>query len=148
MNISRFSPTQNSNIHLENHVGTSLPKVYTGIADTYESHLYITPQAPYGPINTSAPKIHVGTANGKVVSLSATATLPIPQQCHEIPCEGYIMPTFTNTLVGIGPICDAGCTFTFTSKDVTVYSARVIPILTGWRETHMSKMWRFALSPN
>ena len=57
------------------------------------------------------------------------------------------MPTFTNTLVGIGPICNAGCTVTFTSKDVTVYSARGLPILTGWRETHMPKMWRLALSP-
>ena len=36
----------------------------------------------------------------------------------------------------------------FTSKDVKVYSARGLPILTGWRETHMPKMWRFAMSPN
>ena len=57
------------------------------------------------------------------------------------------MPTFTNTLVGIGPICDAGCTVMFTSKDVTLYSVRGLLILTGWRETHMPKMWRFALSP-
>ena len=57
------------------------------------------------------------------------------------------MPTFKNTLVGIDPICDAGCTVTFTSKYVTVYSARGLPILTGWRETHLPKMWRFALSP-
>ena len=124
-----------------------LPKMYTGIADTYASYLYITPQAPHGSINTVALKIHVGTANGQVVSSSATSTLPIPQQGQDIPCEGHIIPTFTNKLVGIGPICDAGCTVTFTSKDVTVYLARGLPILTGWRETHMPKMWRFALSP-
>ena len=58
------------------------------------------------------------------------------------------MPTFTDTLVGIGPICDAGYTVTFTSTDVTVYSERGLLILTGWRETQMQKMWRFALSPN
>ena len=112
-------------------MGTSLTKVYTGIAYTGASHLYIAPQALHGPINTVAPKIHLGTSNGQVVSSSATATLPIPQQGHNIPCEGHIMPTFTNTLVGIGPIYDAGCTFTFTSKDVTVYSVIGLPILTG-----------------
>ena len=67
INISRFSPTLTTNIHLVNHVGASLPKVYTVIADTGVSHLYIAPQAPHGPINTAAPKIHVGTANGQVV---------------------------------------------------------------------------------
>ena len=39
INISRFSPTLTNNIHLANHVGASLPKVYTGIADTGASHL-------------------------------------------------------------------------------------------------------------
>ena len=126
---------------------TSLPKVYTGIAYTGASHLYIAPHAPHGPINTKARKIHVGTANGQVVPSSATATLPMPQQGHNIPCEGHIMPTFTNTLVGIGPICDAGCTVTFASKDETVYLVRGLPIITGWRGKHMPKMWRFALSP-
>ena len=121
--------------------------MYTGIADTGASHLYIAPQAPHGPINTTAPKIHVGSANGQVVPSSAIATLPIPQQVHDIPCEGHIMPTFTNTLVVIGPIYNAGCTVTFTSKEVTVYSARGLPILTGWRGTHMLKIWRFTLSP-
>ena len=58
------------------------------------------------------------------------------------------MPTFTNIFVIIGPICDAGCTVTFTSKEVTVYSTRGLPILTGFRETHMPKIWRFVLSPN
>ena len=58
------------------------------------------------------------------------------------------MPTFTNTLVGIGPICNASCTVMFASKDVTIYTARGLPILTGCRETHMPKMWHFVLSPN
>ena len=57
------------------------------------------------------------------------------------------MPTLTNKFVGIGPICYAVCTVTFTSKDVKVYSETGLPTLTGWRETHMPKMWRFTLSP-
>ena len=58
-NISPFSPTQNRNIHLAKNVGTSLPKVYTRIVDTGASHLYISPQALHGTINTAAPKIHI-----------------------------------------------------------------------------------------
>ena len=129
-------------------MGTSLPKVYTGILDTDASHLYIIAQALHGPINTAAPKILVGAANREVVSSSATETLPTPQKGHNIPCERHIMPTFTNKLFVIGPTCNAGYTVTFTSKDVTLYSARGLTILTGWRETHMPKMWRFVLSPN
>ena len=58
------------------------------------------------------------------------------------------MPSFTNTLVGIVPICDAGCTVTFTEHDVTVFLTLGKTILTGWRETIMPKMWRFALYPS
>ena len=109
--------------------------------------MYIAPQALHGPINTASPKIHVGTSNGQVVSSSEIATLPIPQQGHDKPCEGHIMPTFINTLLGIVLICNTGCTVTFTSKGLEVYSARGLPILTGWRETHKQKIWRFTLSP-
>ena len=55
IDIIFFSPTQTSNSHVANQVGTSLPKVYTGIADTGASYLYIAPQAPHGPITTEAP---------------------------------------------------------------------------------------------
>ena len=55
------------------------------------------------------------------------------------------MPSFSNMLVGIGPICNAGCTAKFIDVDVTVYLAEGKPILTGWQETDMPKMWQFAL---
>ena len=44
------------------------------------------------------------------------------------------MPSFTNTLVGVGPICDADFTFMFTKYDVTVFAPDGKPILTGWCE--------------
>ena len=75
--------------------------------DSGATHLYIAPNTTYGQLNTNAKKIRVGAANGQVAISTAKATLPIPQLAADFPTTGYIMPTFTNTLIGIGPICDA-----------------------------------------
>ena len=82
----------------------------TGIVDSGATNLYITPKSPYGQLNTTAKKIRVGTANGQVAISTAKATMPIPQLAADFPIAGYIMPTFTNTIIGVGPICDANCT--------------------------------------
>lgn len=58
---------------------------------------------------------------------------------------GHIMPTFKNTLIGIGPIYDADCTFTFSKQDVTVFALDNTPILIGWIETSDDKLWRFSI---
>ena len=84
-----------------------IPKQHTGILDSGTTHLYIAPSAPHGPPNTSAATISVGTANGQVEKSSAKATLPIPRSESDFPTTGYIIPSFTNTLIGVGPICDA-----------------------------------------
>ena len=55
------------------------------------------------------------------------------------------MPSFTNTLVGVGPICDADWTVAFTKQYVIVISQKGKPILTGWRDNKLSRLWRFAL---
>ena len=65
----------------------------------------------------------------------------------DFPTTGYIVPSFTNTLIGVGPICDADCTFVFKKKDVTVLSPEGKAILTGWREKKLPRLWRFALKP-
>ena len=65
-------------------------------------------------MDTTGKHIRVGTANGQVANSSAMTTLPIPQVKSNFPTKSYIMPTFTNTLIGVGPICDADCTVTFT----------------------------------
>ncbi len=57
------------------------------------------------------------------------------------------MPSFVHSLVGIGPFCDADCSVTFTKTDVTVYDPKGQPIISGWRESTGSKLWRFALYP-
>ena len=81
-----------------------LPQKDTGIVDYGATHLYIALSALNGPPNTSASQISVGTANIHVERSSATATLPIPQLKAYFPTTGYIMPSFTNTLVGVGPM--------------------------------------------
>ena len=58
------------------------------------------------------------------------------------------MPPFTDTLIGVGPICDANCTVVFKKKDVTVLSPEGKPIIRGWREKELPRLWRFALKPN
>ena len=60
--------------------------------------------------------------------------LPIPQKGADISCKYHIMLSFTNTLVGIGLICDAICKFVFMEHDMTVYSPAGEAILTGWLE--------------
>ena len=50
-------------------------------------------------------------------------------------------------LVGVGPICDVDFTVVFTKQNVTVFSPKVKPILTGWREKKLPILWRFALKP-
>ena len=58
------------------------------------------------------------------------------------------MPTFTNTLIGVLPICDTDCTVVFKKENVTVLSPKGEPILQGWREDKLPFLWRFALSPD
>ena len=58
---------------------------------------------------------------------------------------GYIMPSFTNTLIGVGPICDTDCTVVFTKKAVTVLSPKGKSVITGWKEKKWPRLWYFAL---
>ena len=113
--------------------------------DSGATHLYIAPNAPSGQLDTTAKKISIGTANLQVAISTAKATLPIPQLAADFPTMGYIMPTFTNTLIGVGTICDANFTVVFRKEDVTVMSPDGKPILQGWREKKFPHIWRFAL---
>ena len=99
-------------------------------------------------MDATGKNIRVGTANGQVANSTAMATLPILQVKADLPKKGYSMPTFTNKLIGVGPICDANYTVVFKKKDVTVLSPKGEPILQGWREEKMPRLWRVALSSN
>ena len=115
------------------------------MVDSGAMHIYIAPSAPHGHPNTTSTTITVGTAIGKMVKSTATATLPIPQSTEDFPTTGYIMPSFTNTVIGVGPIYDEDCRVLFTKKDVVVISHEGKTILTRWRENTLPKLWRFSL---
>jgi len=148
------TPTTNTLVTKQNQPHTvpvnnisPLPMSDTRITDSDATHIYIAPIAPHGPPDTTTTQVYVGTANGQVMSSSATATLPIPQLQNNFPTTVYIIPSFTNILIGIGPIYDENCTVLFTKEDITVFSPAGKPILTGWREKELPKLWRFALRP-
>ena len=125
------SPTCKTYIPEENE--NSLPLEQTGIVDSGTTHLYIAPNAPHGTLDTSGSRIILGTENGQVEISTAKATLLIPKLAANFPTTGYTMPTFTNTLIGIGSICDANCTVVSKKQDVTVISPEGKPIIQGWR---------------
>ena len=99
--------------YVSNRKENRLPPDKTGIVDSGATHMYIAPNAPYGKINTIENQIRVGTENGQVASSIATDTLPIPQLNADLPTKVYIIPTFKNKLIGVGPICDANCKLVF-----------------------------------
>ena len=126
------SPTNNA--YVSKKIDKYLPPEQTGILDSGATHIYIAPNAQYEKMDTTGKHIRVGTANGQVAKSTAMATLPIPQLKADFPTKGYIMPTFTNTLIGVGHICDADCTVVFKKEDVTVLSPKGEPILRGCKE--------------
>ena len=106
-----------------------------------------TPIHLHGPLDTRAATIKVGTANGKVETSAAKANLPIPQLAAYFPTTEYIIPYFTNTLIGAGPIFDANCTLLFKKKDVKLLSTGGKPIIRGWREKKLPRLWCFPIKP-
>ena len=91
----------------------------------------------------------LGTENGQLVRSSAMEFLPITQTDHYFPTNGYVIPSFANTLVGIGPLYNTSCYVTLVNHDVMFNNPRGHPILTGWWDHSVSpKLWHFALQPH
>ena len=93
------------------------------------------------------PKVTVGTATGQTQSSTGTGELNLPKLPSDFPVTGHIMPGFKHTLIGVGPLCDADCTVTFTRAAVIVRDSQGSPVLTGWREQSGPRLWRIALQP-
>ncbi|KAL7525219.1 hypothetical protein ACHAXR_001556, partial [Thalassiosira sp. AJA248-18] len=123
-------------------------KAATGVADTGASSIYFAPDTPVLEYNPSAPAIAVGTASGQRQLSSATAKHCIPNLPADFPRSGHVMPGFQQTLVGIGPICDAGFTVHFSDVDVIVRDKNGREVLSGWRALdEPAKLWHFNLLP-
>ena len=103
----------------------------TGISDTGSTNIYYDHDDPLLKLDPASPRVHMGTANGRIARSSATSKASIPQIAHDFPNTGYVMTNFKHTLVGIVFICDAGCKVTFYDQDVTVFAPNSRAILTG-----------------
>ena len=112
------SPTNKA--YVSNKTDKHLPPEQTGLVDSGATHIYIAPNAPYKKMDTTGKYIRVGTANGQVANSTAMATLPIPQVNADFPTKGYIMPTFTNTFIGVVCFCGADCTVVFKKEYFTM----------------------------
>jgi hypothetical protein len=55
------------------------------------------------------------------------------------------MPSFTRTLVGIAPLCNANLTGTFTKNDVKAINQAGTTILKGWRDPGGANNWHFPI---
>ena len=78
------------------------------------AYIYFSADAPIVNVDRSAPKVTVGTATGQSHQSQVTGELNLPKIPSGFPVTGHIMPGFRHTLIGVGPLCDADCTFTFT----------------------------------
>ena len=96
-------------------------------------------------IDRAAPKVTVGTALGKTQQYTGTGDLDLLHLPSGFPIKRHLMPGFHHTLVGVGPLYDADFTVTFTREAVIIRDKQGTPVLTGWRETTGSRLWRISL---
>ena len=139
--ITNFSPP------LKNIVRSSQNTQATSIVDSGATDVYFSVDSPIVNVDLSAPKVKVGTATGQSQQSTGTGGLNLPQLPSGFPITGHIMPGFRHNLIGVGPLCDADCTVTFTRAAVILRDARGMPVLTGWRENSGPRLWRIALQP-
>ena len=57
------------------------------------------------------------------------------------------MPGFQENLIGIGLICDADYSVTFTKDVVSIYSPNRHRFLRVWQEKEGPRLWRMSLLP-
>ena len=111
-----------------------LPISHTGIADSGSSGFFFTDDAPAANQNQHAPTIGVRVANGLAERSIASTTLASEPSLPPAAMQGHVMPSFTNTLIGLGPFIDMGCTVVFSAKGVLVIHPDGHSLLGGWRE--------------
>ena len=138
---SNFSPT------LDKHLHSSPDIPSTGIVDSGATDIYLAADASIVNIDLSVPTVKVGTATGKTQQFTGTGDLNLPHLPSGFPVTGHIITGLRHTLIGVGPLCDAHCTVTFTHEAVIVKYIQGMPVLTGWREASGPRLWRMALQP-
>jgi hypothetical protein len=113
---------------------TKLLANLTGIADSGAKCFYFTPDTLVVDFDRTAPTVGVCVANSHPEQSVACATLASVPALPPASMQGHDMPSFTHTLIGLGPFADQGCTIVFTKTAVTVYHPDGRPLLSGWRD--------------
>ena len=98
-------------------------------------------------IDHAATKVTVGIATRQTQQSTGTRDLALPHLPLGFLLKGYLMPGFRHNLIGLGPLCDADCTVTFTRKAVIICDKHGTAVLTGWRETTGTRLWWIVLIP-
>ena len=110
----------------------------SGVADTGASAIYFSEDAPVTHVDNTAPAVAVGTATGQRQQSVVTAQHQIPDLPNAFLQTGHVMPGLQQTLIGIGPIYDAGFMVTFSEDEVVVHDAAKRVILSGLRDPEVS----------
>ena len=90
--------------------------------------------APLLNLNRLAPQITIRTATGEAKTSIASAQLALPTLPTMEARTGHIVPDFTNNLISLGKLCDAGCTAFMDRHHITINDSLGNHILTGTRE--------------
>ena len=125
-----------------------LPISHTGIVDSGASGFFFTNDAPAANRNQQASSIGVCLANGLAARYIASSSLALVPSLPPAAMQGHVMPSFTNTLIGLGPFVDMGCTVVFTATGVLVIHPDGHTVLEGWREKTRPQLWQIPLQPN
>jgi hypothetical protein len=101
---------------------------------------------PFANYNPGAPTVSITVANGCPKHFVASATLASVSALPPPMMSSYVMPSFTHTLIGLGPFANQGCKIVFNKTLVTVFHPNCHPILKGWRDLDGPQLWQFPLT--
>ena len=104
--------------------------------------------APLLNLNCVAPHTTIRTATGDAKTSVATAQLALPTLPNVAAHTRHVIPGFTNSLISLGKLCDAGCTAFLDRQHLKVHDSRGNNILTGTREPTGPRLWRVSIAPS
>jgi hypothetical protein len=87
-------------------------------------------------------------ANGHPEQSVPSATLASASSLPPAAMQGHVMPSFSHTLIGLGPFANLGCQIVFTKMAVSVIHPEGHGILEGWQEQDGPRLWQFPLKTN
>ena len=143
---NRFGPPNNSSAPTSSPTSNVCVKQQyrqeTVVIDSGASNIYLIINAPKQRVDKNAPTVCVGTADGTPHVSSASCDLTLPHLPADFPKSRHVMPGFTENLVGIDAMCDAGYTVMLSASVVIIYNQHGTPVIHGWRDQNRPRLWR------